>query len=915
VPAARKTPARLAEYRRKRDFARSPEPRGGATPAEAAGAFVIQKHDATRLHYDFRLELDGVLKSWAVPKGPSLDPAARHLAVQVEDHPREYAGFEGVIPADQYGGGTVLVWDRGTWTPRGDAHAMLARGRLKFELHGDKLRGGWTLVQMHGAAGEDGKNWLLIKERDEFARPNDAYDVCAARPESVVSGRGLEQVAADRDAVWNSAKPESPTPAAPRKPARRRPTRSTSATKDAPAPAEIAELPGARQASLPAHWTPQLAMPVEATPAGDEWLHEVKYDGYRMLARLERGHVRLISRNDKDWTTRFQPVADAVAALPLESALLDGELVALNAAGRSDFQTLQNALQNGARVPLVYTVFDLPYCAGYDLSRTPLHARKTLLERILADARDSLRYSAHLVGRGAEVFRQACALGVEGIVSKRADSFYEQRRTRTWVKHKCLRRQEFVIGGWTDPGGARAALGALLLGYYADRELHFCGRVGTGFDDATLRQLHATLRPLAQRDPPFAQAPTGAAARGVHWVAPKLVAEVSFTEWTSDGILRHPVFHGLRSDKAPRDVRREQPEPAPPAAASPPTMARSTPPSTAKRSPRRTATTGKSTTAAVARRLPHASDAVASPSPRRSAAAENATIAGVRLTHPDRVLYPEQGLTKRDLAEYAVAIADELLPHVVGRPLSVVRCPHGRQAQCFFQKHVAELKRFAIAGIDVSPDSAGDAYIAIRDLPGLVTLVQFGVLELHPWGARGDKLDRPDRLVFDLDPGPRVAWPAVLATARRVHEILVGVGLQSFVKTTGGKGLHVVAPLDRRTTWDTLHAFTERLAESMAASWPGEYVTNQSKAKRTGRILLDFRRNTRGATAVAAYSPRAREGATVATPLRWDELTPQLAPADFNLATVPARVRTGPPAWPGFLDLRQALGAGAMKKL
>ncbi len=846
----------LAEYHRKRDFRRTPEPRGSAAKARgkpAAGSYVIQKHDATRLHYDFRLELDGVLKSWAVPKGPSLDPAEKRLAVEVEDHPLEYGGFEGVIPRGEYGGGTVVLWDRGRWRPQGDAGKDLAAGKLKFELEGEKLSGGWNLVRLRGREGEDGRtNWLLIKEDDEQARPHSQGDVLEERPESVISGRSIDEVAARRDRVWRSGRAEKTKPA-------RAPAKAKSGHK-----ARVGAAP-----ELPSE--PQLATLVDEPPRGEEWLHEIKLDGYRVLARWDGERPQLFTRHALDWTDRFPAVAAALTKLPAESALLDGEIVALTADGKPSFQALQRALREG-KGELTYFVFDLLHLDGRDLAVQPLRERKARLASLLAKARGTtLRYSDHVEGRGLDFHRSACKLGLEGMVSKRADAPYRPGRSRDWLKIKCGRRQEAVIGGFSEPSGTRSGLGALLLGVMEGGKLRYAGKVGTGFDAATLRDLRARLGKLERAKPPFDPAPPRAEVRGAHWVQPRLVAEVSFAEWTEDGRMRQASFQGLREDKKPAEVRREEPaEAAPPPPAKP-----------------RPAASGKKAKAGRGR---------------------GDGPAGVALTHPDRVLYPEQGLTKLDLARYYEKVADWVLPHVAGRPLSVVRCPDGSTGQCFYQKHPHQGATSPLLSVPIREDDGDEApYLYIEDLAGLVTLVQIGALEIHPWGSRVAAVETPDRLVLDLDPDPKLPWATLVAAARLVRDRLAEHGLESWVKTTGGKGLHVCAPLSGKTSWDDLRAFAREIAEGLAREAPERFLSKASKAARAGKIFVDWLRNGRGATAVAPYSTRARAGATVATPLTWEELG-RARPGRFTVETVPARLaRLARDPWEGFSKARQKL--------
>jgi bifunctional non-homologous end joining protein LigD len=856
----------LREYKRKRDFHRTPEPAGKEKRRARGRQFVIQKHDASRLHYDFRLELDGTLKSWAVPKGPSLDPAVKSLAVHVEDHPLEYASFEGVIPEGEYGGGTVMVWDCGEWEPEGDGDASrdYRSGKLKFRLDGKKLHGSWALVRMGGRAGEGGKNWLLIKHRDDAAKPQGKYDILKKEPLSVVSHRDLQEIADDADSVWSSSNGNGKAKSI-ANPDSRRGAGKTS--RRAKGKISLGRLPGARKSRQPTKFKPQLATLAQAVPAGGEWVHELKFDGYRILAFARNGKVRLISRNGKDWTHRFPTIAAAVAELPWRDAIVDGEVVSLNAAGLSDFQQLQNALKRGDDESLVYYVFDLPHCAGYNLTATPLVRRKEPLEQAVLAAHPRndgvLRYSDHVTGAGEAVYEKACQTEMEGIICKRADATYEQARSRSWLKVKCGRRQEFVIAGYTKPAGARVGLGALLLGYNRGGKLVYAGRVGTGFTDQSLRELVRTLRTYKTAESPFEKPLTAAQRRGVTWVKPKLVCEVTFTEWTDEGLLRHPSFEGLREDKSPDQITREE--------------------------------------AKVVPRAVKAASAIATSD-------KGAEVAGVTLSHPDRVLYPEMGLTKLDLARYYESVADWILPHLVDRPLTLVRCPGGRKAQCFYQKHLGETMPDAVRGVMIAEKDGNDEYAVIDDLSGLVSLVQIGVLELHPWPARADKVEAPDRLVFDFDPGEGVAWKAIVQAAREARELLSNLGLESFLRTSGGKGLHVVAPLSRRNTWDELKQFAKAVADAMVLAAPDRYIATMSKAKRRGKVFVDYLRNQRGATAIASYSTRAREGAPVAMPLAWDELSERTKSNQYTVLNAQKRLASlAADPWKGFFEVRQSI--------
>lgn len=845
----------LEEYRRKRRFSRTPEPAGeAAAPPSAGHSFVIQKHRARRLHYDLRLELDGVLKSWAVPKGPSLDPKEKRLAVQVEDHPLEYGDFEGVIPEGEYGAGSVLVWDRGTWTPVEDPSEGLRQGKLKFRLDGEKLHGGWALVRLRD--GNRGKDWLLIKEKDDEAQPGEQYDVVDELPASVVSDRTLEEVAADRDRTWTSSGPGGPDVQSSRSP-------PSSALRPA-------KLPKARKGPLPRDIRPALATLAREAPAGDRWLHEIKFDGYRMLCRIDRDEVQIHSRTGHDWTARLRTIANACKKLPAKQAILDGEVVVYTTDGTTSFQALQNALhERGGSTALAYLAFDLLYLDGYDLRKVPLIDRKETLAALVGGGSGSaqrIRFSEHIEGDGPQVLAQACNLGMEGIVSKRSDRPYPSGRSRDWLKIKCLQSEEFVIGGFTkSSSSARTGFGALLLGYYDDRDrLIYAGRVGTGFTEATLEQLGRRLREAKQPESPFANLPTKKAPRDVLWTAPELVAHVEYSGWTRDGLLRHARYRGLREDKPPHEVHRERPVDVEPGQ-------------------------GENGEKGMARSRP-------------------AELDEMRLTHADRIVYPEVGVTKLGIATYYAEAATWVLPHLVERPLTLVRCPEGRHKSCFYQKHVPAGLPESVVRLPIEEKGEIENYMAVRDLEGVLALVQFGVLEFHVWGSRTDAIERPDRMVFDLDPDPTVAWPSVIEAALSMRDVLDDLGLQSFVKTTGGKGLHVVVPLERRQSWDDAKEFSRLVATRVAQRAPERYTLTMSKAARRGKIYLDFHRNGRGATWIAPYSTRARNGAPVSMPLGWDELQNVRSADYYTVTNTPRRLAAlKQDPWADIGSVRQSL--------
>lgn len=873
----------LQEYKRKRNFTVTPEP-AGQVKAQPGSSFVIQKHAATRLHYDFRLEMEGVLRSWAVPKGPSLDPGEKRLAVHVEDHPLEYGDFEGIIPKGQYGGGTVLLWDRGQWYlegAEGDPVKDYRKGRLKFRLEGEKLHGRWNLVRMHGPqAGEDKENWLLIKENDDAAVPGSSDAVVEEYPASVATGRTLEEIAADPDRVWQSNREEKIEK-----------VDKKAAKALSPSLVDPSKTPGARKGRFPGAIEPQLATLVEEPPRGEDWLHELKFDGYRVLCEVRDGKIHIWTRNGKDWTDRFTPVAEAVAQLPVREALLDGEVAVLEPDGTTSFQALQNALTESRDRDMVYFAFDLLYLDGYDLRGTPLLHRKEALAGVLSgNTSPVIRFSDHVQGAGDAFYRQACSFALEGVISKRADMPYRSGRGKEWLKVKCLKRQEFVIVGFTDPEGSRTGFGALLLGVHNDQgKLVFAGKVGTGFNQQLLRDLRKRLGKIERKTPAFENPPRGAEARRSHWVEPELVGEVTFTEWTREGILRHPAFEGLREDKPAADVVRE--------------VAQDT-----EKTVKQTA--AKKTAAKKADRPTGPKPPV---HPLRPGIEKATEFAGVKLSSPDKVLFPEHGVTKRDLAIYYERIADWILPRIAGRPLTLVRCPEGRARQCFYQKHVTEHVPKAVRRIQVDE---GEPYGIVETPEGLLSLVQMGVLELHIWGSTRKDIEKPDYIVFDLDPDEGLAWERVVEGALLLRDRLGDLGLRSFLKTTGGKGLHVCLPLQRREGWDEVKAFTKAVSESVVAEDPRRYTSKLPKASRKGKIFIDYLRNGRGATSICAYSTRSRAGAPVSTPLFWDEIESgqEVHGAYFNVRNVPERLESLPAdPWEEITKVRQTITA-AMKR-
>jgi bifunctional non-homologous end joining protein LigD len=829
----------LDAYRAKRDFSKTPEPSGGRCGKKAGTAYVIQKHAARRLHYDFRLELNGVLKSWAVPEGPSLIPGKKRLAVHVEDHPLEYGDFEGVIPEGEYGSGTVMVWDRGTWTPESDPEFGYRKGHLKFRLNGEKLKGAWHLVRMARKPREKQEAWLLFKSDDEAARPAGAPDILEEMPRSAATGRDMDEIAREQDRVWSSKQGGELK--------RKKPRRK--------AVVDPAAVPKAKAGEPPRFVEPALPTAVETAPSGADWVHEIKYDGYRVQVRIDNGRIALLTRKGLDWTERFPAVARAAASLPVKTALIDAEVVVQTEAGVASFTALVDALKTG-KGDLVLYAFDLLHLDGFDLRDAALRDRKAALAKIIAakDVDARIRFSDHLPGDGATIFRHASRLGLEGIVSKKLSSPYRSGRVTTWVKLKSIERKPFVVAGFVPSSVAKNAIGALVLGEYVDGTLVASGHVGSGFSAAVARELWQKLDPLRTQTAPLKD--ETAVAKGAKWVKPELVAEIEYRNRTGTGIVFHATFRDLVEGADPQEAVRE-----------------------------------KSTSAKRG----------SEPAPP------------VKLTNPSRLLWPEQGITKQGLVDFYTEIADWILPHISGRPLSLVRCPDGVDKQCFFQKH--RWAGLGKAGRDVPVSNEKEPALAIDDLTGLLELVQASVLEIHPWGSQADRPELPDRATIDLDPGDDVPWEHMTEAALEVRNRLSDVGLQSFVKTTGGKGLHVVFPLTPKADWDTVKSFTQWLAEQMAADRPDRYTANMAKRERHGRIYLDYLRNGMGATAVGAYSTRARPGAAVATPLAWDELGPAIRANHFTVENLPKRLAfLDQDPWAGILSLRQELPSSALSR-
>ena len=877
--------AKLAAYLAKRDFSRTSEPRDEGDVGSGS-SFVIQKHDASRLHYDLRLELDGVMKSWAVTRGPSLSPDDKRLAVHVEDHPIGYNTFEGTIPKGQYGGGTVMIWDRGSWTPKGDPHFGLNKGHLEFSLAGEKLHGAFHLVRLKPRGREKQESWLLIKSDDDFARP-DGPDILEEMPLSVTTGRTLDEIATARDgAVWESNR-EPKGDAQTSKTKRAHPPSPQGRTEKAPSAARGGETPagksppgieaaprpalpsgeGAGRATpakarakkavkaddMPTAIEPCLANLAPRVPNGPLWVHEIKWDGYRLLAFRSARSIKIATRRGHDWTTRFPGIRDAVQALPVESAILDGEAVILDDRGVPSFSAMQNALSDEhGRIArdAVFFAFDLLYLDGQDLRGLSLLDRKARLAALIPPRADgTLRLSEHVEADGPAMLKSACEMGLEGVISKRRDRPYRSGRGDDWIKIKCLDRQEFVVAGFVPSAVAQRAIGSLVLGYNETGEFKHAGRAGTGYTGETARALFRQLSGESRKASPFKARLTAEERRDVVWVDPTRVAEIEFRGWTADGRLRHAAFKGLRDDKTADEVVREQPagRPGP------------------EREP--------------------------APGPRAAGGrtSKGVSVAGVPLTHPERELWAG-GITKQELAEFYEAIADRLLPEIVGRPLSLVRCPSGAGAGCFFQKHAWAGTGEAVRRATARDADGDEEVLYVESMAGVVSLVQASCLEIHSWGATMADVEHPDRIVMDLDPAEDVAWTDVIAAARDVRDRLRGVGLESFVKTTGGKGLHVVVPLKPKADWAEVKGFAKALSDAMEADDPKRYLAKASKQARKGRIYVDYLRNGRGATAIAPYSTRARPGAPIAVPVAWEELTSKLKPNGFTLRNLADRL-------------------------
>lgn len=806
----------LKEYNRKRDFEKTAEPQGDAGESFSSLRFVVQHHMARRDHYDFRLEWDGALLSWAVPKGPSYNTRDKRLAVQVENHPLEYRNFEGTIPKGEYGGGEVMLWDEGTWKPQGDVEAGLRDGALKFVLNGLRLKGKWALVRLKAKEGDTKDNWILLKEKDQYA--NSSHSI-SEYTTSVRTGRTMEEIGEGAE------------------------------DKNVANPFSAADV--------------QLAKLADKIPPGDDWLYELKYDGYRILAYIEGNRAKLLTRNGNDYTDKFQSAASSLVDMAGGRAMvLDGEMTVTDESGKTDFQALQNYLRNPSRQPLTYIIFDLLAVDGKDLRGEPLVERKAALEALMKDAPKNLWYSRHVAGGGKESFAAACKLGMEGIVGKKKDSPYSGTRNGDWIKLKCDNRQEFVIGGYSRTDKKTSGVSALLLGVYEGEDFVYAGRAGTGFSEAAAKELMQKLSGLARAASPFIKPPKERANEVITWVEPRLIAEIKFAEWTKEHLLRQASYKGLRTDKNPKAVKAERP------------------------------------------------DDVESGPPNESGEAKpvktnGLVIAGVKITHPDKVLFTEPKITKEDVIRYYERVSGRMLPYVSHRILSIVRCPKGITGTCFYKKHPGQDGKGMVTVPVINSEGGTEDYFYIEDLSGLISQAQLGTIEFHTWGSRADALEKPDVMVFDLDPDVGMELTQVRRGALDLKGILEELSLISYLKTSGGKGYHVVVPLSGAASWDAFRDFAKRVAQVMEQKWPDRYTSNIRKTKRTGKIFIDWIRNGRGATSIAPYSLRARTGAKVSMPISWDELD-TVTPSGVDMQDALRRIELADP-WKGFFEVAQKL--------
>ena len=817
--------AKLEEYNRKRNFEKTVEPGGKTEKPEERLRFVVQHHIARRDHFDFRLEWDGALLSWAVPKGPSYDTRDKRLAVQVEDHPLEYRNFEGIIPKGEYGGGAVMLWDEGYWEPQADVDEGLSEGSLKFVLKGKRLKGKWALIRMKAKAGEAAKNWLLLKEKDDYAKTGDGISEFTT---SIRTGRTMAEIeeGADEKITQN--------------------------------PFGKADV--------------QLAKLVNTVPEGEDWLYELKYDGYRILAYLEGNNAQLITRNGNDDTNRFQDIAYSLVDWSAGRAMvLDGEMVITDAEGKTDFQALQNYMRNPEGKNLTYIVFDLLALDGIDLRGHRLIDRKEMLEALMKDSPKAIYYSQHIRGNGKESLLAACQANLEGIVGKKADSVYSGTRNGDWIKLKCDTRQEFVIGGYTLSDKKTSGVSSLLLGVYEGKELVYAGRAGTGLTERSMKELEEKFKSIKRKAAPFKQTPEPRKNEKVTWLEPELVAEIKFAEWTKDNLLRQASFKGLRTDKEPMDIKKEN-----------------------------------EADKAQSDEKPKEKQSSAKDSERQMKANGNSIIInGIKITNPDKVIFDDPEITKADVARYYAKVSEHMMPYVGYRILSIVRCPKGISRSCFYKKHPGPDNKGIVTMPILNSSEEKEEYFYIENASGLLSEAQMGTLEFHTWGSRADNLEKPDMMVFDLDPDEGMDLEQVRQGVKDIKSLLDQLPLNSYLKTSGGKGYHVVVPFKPSVEWNTFHDFARRIAEAMEQQWPDRYTSNVRKNKRTNKIFIDWIRNGRGATSIAPYSIRARKGARVSIPITWKELD-TVAPDGVDMADALMRIGGSDP-WKGFFQIDQRL--------
>lgn len=886
----------LANYHKKRNFKLTNEPRGSKHKTSKVGqnlSFVIQKHNASHLHYDFRLEMKGTLKSWAIPKGPSLDPSVKRLAVEVEDHPLEYKNFEGVIPERQYGAGVVMIWDYGYWECEGDLdpYQSYKKGGIHIILQGTKLHGAWNLIKIksgkNSSYSKNSKNnWLLIKADDKYARAEAGYDILKKKPLSAVSKLSTLQIQQKVENSQNQTKVIKNTT--------ERKGNNEGIGKDKgkgkgkgkkkdnkTVSLELKKISHATKKPMPNNISPELCTLANKTPNGDNWIHEVKYDGYRLLCFIKNKKIQFITRNGKDWTEYFSPLMNDIKKLKIKNAVLDGEVVVLDKNGKMSFQALQATLKGKSTSTMQYYVFDIPYCDGYDLSHVPLLERKELLKQLFATTGNkNVIFSDFIYGNGIKALETACKQKLEGLVSKKIDSIYEQRRSQNWVKCKCGKRQEFVIGGYTKPKGSRKGFGALLLGFYNSKnELIYCGKVGTGFSQKLLSEMLKKFSKNVRGTSPFANTDLIEKKSEVTWLKPTFVGEVSFTEFTHDDILRHPSFLGLREDKEAKDVGKEIEHEA-----------------ISKKTQKKEN---------VANIKAHKKGKPSKHSLKPTSNSEMIAFGTVKISNPKKILYPKPKITKQEIASYYHKISDRILPYITERPLSILRCPDGFGQECFFQKHFLKSFSDSLHPIHIQGDKQD--YFYIKDEEGLINLVQLGVLEFHPWGSRIDNVEKPDMIIFDLDPAPNVEWNLIIASALFIKEQLEKLELQSFIKTTGGKGLHIVIPITRKLEWSEVKDFAHKFALKMCELQPEFFICKMTKSERSGKIFIDYLRNGRGATAVAPYSTRARGNASISTPVSWKELKNIKSADQYTLSNIIARLSKIKDPWEGFFTCRQSI--------